>query len=122
MNVLSMHALIGAYKDEGREWLNEVRAVLGENIDYALDFIGDNFPGVNVARPQGTYLLYLDCSEWLASHNMTIDELHAAGVREGVLWQDGRSFMRDNTIRMNLALPKSLLVEAFDRLKKFVFI
>ncbi|MBR6735452.1 MAG: aminotransferase class I/II-fold pyridoxal phosphate-dependent enzyme [Oscillospiraceae bacterium] len=122
MNVLSMHALIGAYKDEGREWLNEVRAVLGENIDYALDFIGDNFPGVNVARPQGTYLLYLDCSEWLASHNMTIDELHSAGVREGVLWQDGRSFMRDNTIRMNLALPKSLLVEAFDRLKKFVFI
>ena len=122
MNVLSMHALIGAYKDEGREWLNELREVLGENIDYALDYISKNFPGVNVARPEGTYLLYLDCSEWLKAHGMTIDELHAAGIREGVLWQDGRAFMRDNTIRMNLALPKSLLIEAFDRLKSFVFV
>lgn len=35
MNVLSMHALIGAYSPEGQEWLEELRQVLTGNIDYA---------------------------------------------------------------------------------------
>ena len=35
MNVLSMHALIGAYCKEGQEWLTELREVLTENVNYA---------------------------------------------------------------------------------------
>ena len=35
MNVLSMHALIGAYSDEGSEWVDELREVLTENVKYA---------------------------------------------------------------------------------------
>ena len=31
MNVLSMHALIGAYQPEGYEWLEELRTVLEGN-------------------------------------------------------------------------------------------
>lgn len=38
MNVLSMHALIGAYTTDGREWLAELKKVLETNINYALDF------------------------------------------------------------------------------------
>ena len=34
MNVLSMHALVGAYSAEGRQWLTELREVLQSNIDY----------------------------------------------------------------------------------------
>ena len=37
MNVLSMHALIGAYKPEGSEWLHELRTVLEENARYYYD-------------------------------------------------------------------------------------
>ena len=50
-----------------------------------------------------------------------MDELLKAGVEVGVVWQDGRQFSVDNTIRMNLAVPHSLVVEAMDRLKKYVF-
>ncbi|MBR3069742.1 MAG: aminotransferase class I/II-fold pyridoxal phosphate-dependent enzyme, partial [Lachnospiraceae bacterium] len=45
MNVLSMHALIGAYTDEGRLWVDELREVLTQNVDYAVDFIRTNFEG-----------------------------------------------------------------------------
>lgn len=38
MNVLSMHALIGAYKSEGYEWVDELCHVLSENINYACDY------------------------------------------------------------------------------------
>ena len=38
MNVLSMHALIGAYTLEGHKWVDELRQVLSENINYAVDY------------------------------------------------------------------------------------
>lgn len=121
MNVLSMHGLIGAYSKEGEEWLEELRLVLKENIDYAYDFITRNFEGISLAKPQGTYMLYLDCSEWLKRYGFTLDDLLLAGASVGVLWQDGRDFGMDKTIRMNLASPHSQIVEAFERLQKFVF-
>ena len=122
MNVLSMHALIGAYKDEGMEWVDELRQVLTKNVRYACDFIKTNFIGVDVSEPQGTYMLLLDCGQWLAEHNKTLDELLLAGVEVGVLWQDGRQFNRPDSIRMNLALPFSRVEEAFDRLRKYAFV
>ena len=121
MNVLSMHALIGAYKDEGMEWVDELRQVLTHNIDYAFDFIKTNFKGVEVSKPQGTYMLLLDCGEWLSDYGKTLDELLLSGVEVGVLWQDGRQFDRPDSIRMNLALPFSRVEEAFERLKKYAF-
>ena len=121
MNVLSMHALIGAYTDEGQEWLEELRQTLTENVDYAYHFILEHFPGVELAKPQGTYMLYLDCTKWCKTHKVDIDELLRAGIRVGVIWQDGRPFHRPNSIRVNVALPHSQVVEAFDRLAKYVF-
>ena len=121
-NVLSMHALIGAYSAEGEEWANEMISVIDENFAYACDFIGKNFPGVQVMRPQGTYMLFLDCGEWLAAHDSTLRELEYRGVRAGVIWQNGEDFFGKNSIRINLALPKALLAEALKRLKKYAFI
>ena len=121
MNVLSMHALIGAYSPEGREWVDELRTVLTANVDFAYRFIREHFKGVELAKPQGTYMLYLDCGEWCRTHGCTLDDLIRAGIHVGVIWQDGRPFHKPDTIRMNLALPYSLVVEAFDRLKKYVF-
>lgn len=121
MNVLSMHALIGAYTPEGQEWLDELKQVLTENVNYAYDFIKENFDGVDLAKPQGTYMIYLDCEKWCQKKNITLDELIRAGIGVGVIWQDGRPFNKPYTIRMNLALPHALVAEAFDRLKKYVF-
>ena len=121
MNVLSMHALLGAYCQEGEQWVDELRGVLSQNVEYACDFISSHFEGVSVSRPQGTYMLFLDCTGWCEAHNKTIEELQRAGVEVGVLWQDGRPFHGPCHIRMNLALPHSRVVEAFDRLDRYVF-
>ena len=121
MNVLSMHALIGAYKPEGEEWVNELREVLTDNVNYAYDYITTHFKGVTLSKPQGTYMLYLDCEEWVKEHNIDMDTLLKAGVAVGVIWQDGRPFNRPYAIRLNLAVPHSLVVDAMDRLDKNVF-
>ncbi len=120
-NVLSMHALTAAYSAEGARWLEELLAVLDRNVEYAVQFIQQHFDGVTAARPQGTYMLFPDCSAWCAAHGQTIDQLLAAGHRVGVIWQNGRSFHGEGCIRMNLALPHSRVREAFDRLDRYVF-
>lgn len=121
MNVLSMHALIGAYEPEGAEWVDELREVLAANVNYAYDYITENFDGVELSKPEGTYMLYLDCSKWCEAKGKSLDELIRSGIERGVIWQDGRPFNKPNTIRMNLAVPHSLVIEAMERLKKYVF-
>lgn len=121
INVLSMYALIGAYQQEGYEWTDELCQVLSGNVNYACDYIAEHFEGVKVSRPQGTYMLFLDCEEWCKAHGKTIDDVQIGGLEVGVLWQDGRPFHGEYGIRMNLAVPFSRVKEAFDRLDKYVF-
>ena len=121
MNVMSMYALLGAYAPEGYEWLDELRQVLTGNVDWAVEFIRSRFAGVSLFKPQGTYMLFLDCCQWCEAHGKTMDELLKAGWDVGVDWQDGRPFHGQHHIRMNLALPLSRVQEAFRRLDRFVF-
>lgn len=122
MNVLSMYALLGAYTEEGQQWLEELKTVLTKNAAYACDFIEKNWKGVKVSRPQATYMLFLDCEEWCREKGVTIDQVQKAGLEAGVLWQDGRAFHGAYGIRMNLALPFARVQEAFERLNRYVFV
>ena len=120
-NVLSVHALMGAYTPEGAEWTDQLCQVLGGNVEYACQYIREHFAGVSLFKPQGTYMLYLDCKKWLADHETNMDDLLRKGIEVGVVWQDGRPFGCGDTIRMNLAVPFSMLKEAMDRLNRYVF-
>ncbi|GLC83160.1 MalY/PatB family protein [Lacrimispora brassicae] len=121
MNVLSMHALLGAYRPEGYEWVDELCQVITGNVDYACDYIREHFHGVTLSKPEGTYMMFLDCSRWCEENGKTIEELERAGWAVGVAWQDGRMFHGPCHIRLNLALPLSCVKEAFQRLERYVF-
>lgn len=121
MNVLSMHALIGAYRPEGHEWCDEMCATVTGNVDYAVDYITKHFDGVTLSKPQGTYMLFLDCAEWCAKHGVTLPELIKRGWDVGVAWEDGTLFHWPDSIRVNLALPLSRVREAMERLDRYVF-
>lgn len=121
MNVLSMHALIGAYQPEGYVWLDELREVITGNVNYAVEYIRKHFEGVELMKPEGTYMLFIDCEKWCKQHGKTIEEVEKAGYRVGVAWQDGRMFYGPYSIRMNLALPLARVQEAFERLNQYVF-
>ena len=92
-----------------------LRSAVGEH-RFRVDFINENFKGIEVLKPQGTYMLYLDLSKYLENSGKTLDEVLSMGWDVGVAYQDGRRFKKPNTIRMNLALPTRLVKEAFERL------
>lgn len=122
MNVLSMYGLIGAYSETGDQWAQEMLEVIKGNLEYATKFIDENFEGVKYSKPQGTYMLFIDCTEYCKKNNVSIEEIEKAGWDVGVAWQDGRMFHGPHHIRLNLALPLSRVKEAFDRMKKYVFV
>ncbi|MCC8066601.1 MAG: aminotransferase class I/II-fold pyridoxal phosphate-dependent enzyme [Clostridiales bacterium] len=121
MNVLSMHALLGAYSEEGTEWVSELLQVLEGNCRYAYEHIRDCYEGVHAAMPQGTYMLFLDLTENCKRTGRTQDEILKAGWDVGVSWQEGRGFRGPCHIRMNVASPFSRIQEAFARLDEYVF-
>ena len=105
MNVLSMYAAIGAFSKEGEAWLDGLLPVLDANVDVAVKHLSAH-RGVDFFRPEGTYMLFLDCAGWCQEHKVSIDELQRAGWDVGVAWQDGRPFRVE---------------EAFSRLDRYVF-
>lgn len=121
MNVLSMYALLGAYSSQGAKWTDALKEVLTKNIEYACGHIGRYWKGISLSKPQGTYMLFLDCSRWCRDTGETLDVLLQKGFRCGVIWQDGRPFHTPDSIRMNLALPFAQLQEALRRIDKAVF-
>ena len=120
-NVLSQYALIGGYSDTGEQWLEQLRQVLQKNVELACCYIDARFGGVKVCRPQGTYMLFLDCTGWCQRTGKTMDDILKAAWDVGVAVQDGRAFHGSHHLRVNLALPYERVREAFERLDQFVF-
>ena len=95
--------------------------MLDGNVSWACDYIREHLDGVKVSKPEGTYMLFLDCSEWCEAHGHDIEWVERAGWHVGVDWQDGRAFHGPCYVRVNLALPLLRVQEAFGRLDRYVF-
>lgn len=121
MNLLSMYALMGAYTPEGEQWLRELLEVLTGNVDFACRYMEEHFAGVTAFKPQGTYMLFADCTDWCEAYGKTIDDVLRACWNAGVMVQDGRAFHGPCHLRINLALPRSRVEEAFRRMDRLVF-
>ena len=121
-NVLSMHALYGAYSPDGAVWTDELIQTIEKNISYAFDFFTKDLEHIDVTRPEGTYMLLIDCGKWCRNNNISFDTLIKRGIYEGVIWQNAESFHAKESIRLNLALPFDILKEAIERLRIKVFV
>ena len=106
-------ALKAAY-EHGEPWLVELLEVLSSNIDYAIESITSALPKVKIARPDATYLLWIDYRlTGLSEEEMMELLLHRGklalepGSKYG---ESGRGFMR-----MNIACPRKTVEDGVDR-------
>ena len=118
-NILSVHALVGAYND-GAEYVDELVKVIKSNQQHAYDVIQTWGGLVKSQRPQGTYVMFFDWENFCKERNKTIDDVMRRCIKYGVICQDGRPFHGPYHTRFNFACPHSSVVEAFDRLTKYV--
>ncbi|MEG2191880.1 MAG: aminotransferase class I/II-fold pyridoxal phosphate-dependent enzyme, partial [Oscillospiraceae bacterium] len=85
-NILSVHALVGAY-NEGGEYVDELLKVIKSNLDHAYAKIQTWGGLVKTQRPQGTYVMFLDFTEFCEKRGKTMDEVLNKCVSVGVICQ-----------------------------------
>ncbi len=117
-NYMGMVACQAAY-EQGEDWLEACKAYIWENVLYIQKFVAERLPQIHVVEPQGTYLLWLDCSGLGLSPEALEDlMLHKADV-----WPDMGTKFGEKTgqfIRLALACPKSVIEEVMTRLEKAI--
>lgn len=114
LNTMGITALEAAYT-YGEKWLEQLLEVLTSHKDYVKSMFAKHIPEIKVVSPQGTYLLWLDCS----GLNMTHQELRKFMIEEAKIGlNDGLSYGEDGAqfMRMNIACPKSTLEEGANRI------
>lgn len=117
-NVFGLVALEAAYRD-GEEWLEQLLSYLNENLDFLMKYFKERIPKIEVIKPEGTYLVWLDCQQLGLNskdlNNFMIKKAKVAlddGYWFGI---EGRGFMR-----INIASPRSFLEEGLERIERAV--
>lgn len=117
-NTFGVTALESAYRN-GEEWLDQLLVYLSGNLDYLLESFADSIPLIKPIKPEGTYMVWLDCRE-LGMDDQQLEHffVHDANValRQGYMFgPGGTGFMR-----INIACPRDVLHEGIKRIEQAV--
>ena len=99
----------------GAQWLDELRVYLQGNITYIRDYLAEHLPKVHLIEPEGTYLLWADFREY----GLSVEALNAKILKDARIWfNEGSMFGPEGAgfMRINIASPRSMIVEAMERL------
>ena len=115
-SIFGVEGLIAAY-NESEYWLDEVTEYIEGNKDYFIDYLDKNIDGIEVVRPEGSYVLWVDFSKLGMNeeelNRFLLEECRLATIDGGLFGDAGRLFQR-----INIACPRSYLTEALDRIKE----
>ena len=103
--------------EKGDEWHSQLINYVKGNIDYAVDFIRKEMPKVRIHKPEATYMIWMNFSDY----GISDEELNRKMVFEAELGLNaGHIFGKegDCCMRMNLACPRSVVEIAMQNLKK----
>jgi len=117
-NVFGMVGLEAAYR-YGEEWLDQLLVYLQGTLEFLTNYVSDHIPQINIVKPEGTYLVWLDCRA-LGLDRAALKDLMLKRAR--VALEDGAIFGPggEGFQRMNIACPRSVLEEALQRIERAV--
>lgn len=114
VNPFGVIALQAAY-NESEDWLEELILYLKGNYEALLQFFADELPQYLVCKLEGTYLVWVDFS----SLGITSEELEEKILESEKLWLNcGAMYGKDGFMRINIACPRSVMLEGLRRLQK----
>lgn len=115
-NIFAHITMEAAYKDGG-PWLEELKIYLEKNVEFAMEFVKREIPGLTFMKPEGSFLLWLNFSQTGMSHK-EIKELLVNKAKVGL--NDGLTFGEQGEFhfRMNIGTPLSVVKEGLERISK----
>jgi cystathionine beta-lyase len=118
LNAVGLAACEAAYR-HGDEWYDGVCAYLKANIVWLEQALESRIPEITFQRPEGTYLVWLDCSRL----GLNEEELENFMLYRAKLWLDGGNIfgkIGNGYQRINVACPRSILEQAVLQLEEAV--
>ena len=115
-NIFGITAAQAAY-EHGDVWYEAMTAYVSENIRFADAFVRERLPGVQMRRPEGTYLIWMD----FRGTGLTVSQLDELIIHRAGLWLDSGAIFGapgEGFQRVNVACPRSTLREALERLER----
>lgn len=113
--IFAVTALETAYNDCD-DWYEAVKEYLDENERFTREYFSKYFPELHMLPREGTYLMWIDYqATGLSEQEMErwfLDEANVSVYMGGVFGKDGEGY-----IRLNIASPRSVLEEAYDRMR-----
>ena len=116
LNPFGPVALVAAY-NESEQWIDELNGYLWQNYQSLCDFVAQHLPQWRVMPLEGTYLVWVDvsaCCDRVAAYCDRIMREAKVWLNPGTMYgpQSGEGYLR-----INIACPRSLLMEALSRIK-----
>ena len=114
-NPLSVAAIIAAY-NECEDWIDEVRDYIDGNMEYLKGYLEENLPRAKFRIPEGTYLAWIDLSQY----GLSEEEMNKKISQAGLYLEYASEFVHNSEgfARMNMACPRSVVERACGMLKK----
>jgi cystathionine beta-lyase len=118
MNPFGVVATEAAYR-YGDEWLTQYLEYLQGNFDFLINYIEDNLKQLNVMKPEGTYLVWIDCLK-LGMDDKRLEQfmLKEAKVAPSMGYTFGSG--GEGYIRLNIGCPRFRLQAGLERIEKAV--
>jgi cystathionine beta-lyase len=117
-NAFAVDAAIAAFT-KGADWLDALRAYIYENKQYAVQYVKEQIPEVEILSSEATYLLWIYCKDLPGSSR---EIAHRIRKKTGLFLSAGSGFSGDGDrfLRLNIACPRALLKDGMERLKRGV--
>ena len=115
VNPLGYAASEAAWKD-GDAWRQKLLNVLKYNKQLAVEAIHE-ISGISCIPPQATYLLWIDCNEWIARQPPDRNQPQHVCEEAGIGPSNGPEFGGSGYLRLNFGCPPALLQEGLERLR-----
>ncbi len=113
VNPFGIVGLQAAYSTEGADWLDQLRTYLFDNYKQVCEWRSEVIPQCAITRLEATYLPWIDISRL----GVGGEELEERLKDEAHVWVNaGAMYGDDNFIRLNIACPRSVLVEGLRRI------
>jgi cysteine-S-conjugate beta-lyase len=114
INLLGLVAMRAAYS-KGQAWLDELLIYLEGNRDFVSEFVVNELPGLNMAKPEGTYLAWIDCRDANLGnpYEFFLNQAKVALSDGAIFGTAGQGF-----VRLNFGCPRGTLEEALQRMKQ----
>lgn len=112
INTVGVEAAIAVYRDS-TDWLDAVKGELERNRHRLTDVI-NTLPGLSTARPEGTYIAWIDASGLAGTVGSPVEffRRHGVALTDGALCGTGY----DSYLRLVFGTTGTILDEALDRM------